>query len=82
MVLDSPRDRGMEQLPVKELLVREGLPAFPAGSSFQGLCLAQIPVPKVLLALGFLHGIAWKRRVEQLCMEISSHPHPSHPENL
>lgn len=78
VVLDSPRERGMEQLPVKELLVREGC-LCSLQSSSQGSCPAHIPISKILLALGFMHGIAWKMRAEQFHMEIPSHPPPASP---
>lgn len=68
VVLDSPRERGMEQLPVKELLVREGSESRPA----------HVPISQILLALGSVHGIiAWEMRAERLRMEIPSHPAPA-----
>lgn len=78
VVLDSPRERGMEQLPVKELLVRESS-LCSLRSSSQGSCPAHVPISKTLLALGFMHGIDWKMRAEQLHMEIPSHPPPASP---
>lgn len=57
VVLDSPRERGMEQLPIKELLVRKGS-LHSLWSNSQGSCPAHVPISKILLALGSMHGIA------------------------